>query len=139
MSQESPKPAEPQTTMAQKQTSLATFRTQLSLDRTTLAWVRTTLTMASFGLGMVGFFRSLQQQHPTPASERLHAGAIRFGTLLIVIGIVATVIAAISHWFSLRRLIRGEPPILRQWPLSIVIAFLFALLSLGGLWAVLPH
>ena len=38
----------------------------LALDRTTLAWIRTTLTMGTFGLGMIGFFRSLSDRAQTP-------------------------------------------------------------------------
>ena len=114
---------------------MASFRTQLALDRTTLAWVRTTLTMASFGFGMVAFFRSRQEQSPSPESIRLHQGAIRMGTALILLGIVAMVLAGLSHWFTLRRLRRGESPVLSQWPLSITVAMLSAVLGLAGLWA----
>src|SRR5277367_4826032 len=88
---------------------LAGFRTQLALDRTTLAWVRTTLGMASFGFGMVAFFRTIQEKSPTPESVRLHQGAIRMGTSLILLGIVAMMLASFSHWSTLRRLRRGEP------------------------------
>ena len=59
MSQQSPNAITPAENLARDRTSMASFRTQLALDRTTLAWVRTTLTMASFGFGMVAFFRSI--------------------------------------------------------------------------------
>ena len=72
---------------------MASFGTQLALDRTPLAWVRTTLGMASFGFGMVAFFRTLQQQSSDSESIRLHQGAIRMGTALILLGIVAMVLA----------------------------------------------
>ena len=76
MSHELPShPADP----AKHQTDLATYRTKLALDRTSLAWVRTALTMASFGFGMVAFFRTLQEQSPGPISSRLHHGAIQMG------------------------------------------------------------
>jgi putative membrane protein len=118
---------------------MASFRTQLALDRTTLAWVRTALTMASFGFGMVAFFRALEQEAPGEESRRLHQGAIAFGVALIVLGMVATLLAALGHWFTLRRLLRGQSPNLRQWPLSIVIAVLFAVLCLAGLWTSLSR
>ncbi len=85
-------------------TVLAKFRTQLALDRTTLAWIRTTLTMATFGFGTVGFFRTLRERSATPAAVQLHQSAIRFGTALIVLGVVATLFAGIAHWRVLRRL-----------------------------------
>jgi putative membrane protein len=137
MSQESSKPTDPRADPARERTDMASFRTALALDRTTLAWVRTTLSMAGFGFGMVAFFRALQQQARTAESARLHAGAIRFGTGLVVLAILATVLAAISHWFTLARIRRGDSPVLRHWPLSITVAMLFAALGLVALWSLL--
>jgi putative membrane protein len=139
MIEETPKPTDPRVDLARARTSMASFRTQLALDRTTLAWIRTTLTMASFGFGLVGFFRSLQRRSPNPESVRMHEGAIQFGTGLIVLGIVSTVLAGASHWFTLRRLRRGEPLAVSQWPLSITVAFLSAIIGLAGLWALLAR
>jgi uncharacterized membrane protein YidH (DUF202 family) len=135
MKQESPDPADPRVSMAAPRTGMASYRTELALDRTTLAWIRTTLTMATFGFGMVGFFRSLQKSAPDPETIRLHQGAIRFGTSLFVLGIVATVLAGLSHALTLRRLRRGESPVLTHWPLSITVAILLAIIGLAGLWA----
>src|SRR5262249_62038466 len=126
MGQGIPDPTDPRVNLARDRTSMANYRTQLALDRTTLAWIRTTLTMASFGFGLVAFFRSIQEQQPTAESIRLHQGAIRMGTALISLGIIATVLAGLSHWFTLRRLRRGESPVLSQWPLSITVAMLSA-------------
>src|SRR5579871_669236 len=98
---------------------LAEFNIKLALDRTTLSWISTTLAMASFGFGMVAFFRSLQQGALSAEMARLHRGAIHFGVALIVLGLVAMMCAGLSHWFTLRRLQRGEAPVLSPWPLSI--------------------
>ena len=114
---------------------MAGYRTQLALDRTTLAWIRTTLTMATFGFGTVGFFRSLRQQSPTREAVRMFDSAIRFGLGLIYLGILATMLAGASHWFTLRRLRRGHEPVLSRWPLSLTIAVLLAVLGLYGLWS----
>ena len=116
---------------------MAGFNTKLALDRTTLAWIRTTLTMASFGFGMVAFFRSLQQGSPGVETARLHQGAIHFGVALIVIGLSAMMCAGLSHWFTLRRLQRGEAPVLSHWSLSITVAMLFSVIGLVGLWELL--
>jgi putative membrane protein len=116
---------------------MAGFNTKLALDRTTLAWIRTTLTMASFGFGMVAFFRSLQQGAPSAETARLHQGAIHFGVTLVVTGILAMTCAGLSHWFTLRRLRRGEAPVLSQWPLSIIVAMLSTIIGLFGLWELL--
>ncbi len=72
----------------------------------------------------------------TPRTIRLHEGAIQFGVALVVLGLVATIAAAISHFFAVRRLRAGEPPETSAWPLSITVAFLLALLMLYELWAV---
>ena len=133
------KPADPKTELASKRTGMAGFRTKLALDRTTLAWIRTTLTMASFGFGMIGFFRSLRQQAPTPETIRLHAAAIQFGYTLLILGILATVLAGVSHWLTLRRLRKGEMPVLTPWPLSITVAMLLSIAGLAALWSLLSR
>jgi len=130
-----PNSVDPRVDLARNRTSMAGLRTQLALDRTTLAWIRITLTMASFGFGMVAFFRSIRQDSPSEETLRLHQGAIQFGASLIILGIVATVLAGLSHWFTLRRLLRGESPVLTQWPLSIMVAMLSAFIGLAGLWS----
>jgi len=113
---------------------MAIFRTSLSLDRTTLAWVRTTLTMSSFGLGMIAFFRTIRMQANTPESVRLHEAAIHFGVALVVIGVVASGLVAVSHLSALRKVRAGEMPMAARWPLSITLALLLALLALWAMW-----
>jgi len=127
--------SDPRVGLAQKRTTMAGFRTAQALDRTTLAWVRTTLTMGSFGFGMIGFFRALREKNPTPEAEQLHHMAIRFGEVLVLLGVVATVLAAASHWSTLRRMERGEMPRMARWPVSIVVALFLALLGMAGLWS----
>jgi putative membrane protein len=61
---------DPRVALASRRTTLASFRTAQALDRTTLAWVRTTLTMGSFGLGMIGFFRTLDEHAKAPQSAK---------------------------------------------------------------------
>jgi putative membrane protein len=131
--------ADSSTRLAKDRTSFARFRTQLSLEPTTLAWIRTALTMATFGFGTVGFFRSLRAASPTPESLELHAGAIRFGVGLTVLGVVALVLAGIGHWVALGRLRRDEAPVLSRWPLSIAVAMLLAVAGLASLWELLSR
>lgn len=77
MAQDSQRTEDPRVNLARERTGMARFRTTLALDRTTLAWIRTTLTMATFGFGLVGFFRSLRASAPTTENIRMHEGAIR--------------------------------------------------------------
>jgi len=139
MNQQEPGSADPRVDLARLRTQIAKVRTQLAFDRTTLAWIRTAITMATFGFGMIGFFRTLEEKYPTARSAQLHQGAIRFGIALVVIGIAATILSGVSHWFSLRKLRRGDDIALTQWPLSITLAMLLSILGLAGLWYALSY
>ena len=139
MTEQAASTADPRVELAQNRTGMAKYRTQLAMDRTTLAWIRTTLTMATFGFGMIGYFRSLEEKTGTARSVQLHYGAIKFGAALVVLSIVATVLTGLSHWSSLRNLRGGEDLVLTRWPLSITVAMLLSLLGLGGLWYALSH
>jgi putative membrane protein len=113
---------------------MARFRTQLALDRTTLAWVRTTLSMASFGFGMVAFFRTIQEKSPSAEAIRLYQGAIRVGTALLSVGIGGAVLAGVSHWLALRQLASGQPVDANRWSLSVALVILTAIIGLMALW-----
>jgi putative membrane protein len=139
MTQETASAAGPRVELAHDRADLAKVQTQLGLDRTTLAWIRTTLTITTFGFGMIGYFRSLAEKIDTPRNVQLHQGAIKFGVTLVVLGIAATMLSGISHWFSLRSLRRGDNFVLTQWPLSITLAMLLSILGLAGLWFALSH
>jgi putative membrane protein len=128
---------DPRTALAGERTNLAKFRVSLALDRTTLAWIRTALTFATFGFGMIGFFRAMRQTTQSEQTARLHQAAIHMGVALVVLGLVATTLAALCHWMTLRRLRRGEQVSISQWPLSITIALFIAVLGLYGLWLLL--
>lgn len=125
---------DPRVELAQDRTHMANYRTQLAMDRTTLAWIRTSLTFATFGFGMVGFFRSLPKDPSIPGLNPTHTDAIRFGTTLAIIGLVALILSSVIHLRSLRKLQRGEPPVLTMWPLSVTVAMLVSILGLLGLY-----
>jgi uncharacterized membrane protein YidH (DUF202 family) len=125
------------TELALDRTGMARFRTQLALDRTTLAWIRTTLTMGTFGFGTIGFFRTLREKSPTPIAIHLQESAVRFGVALVVLSIGATVVAALSHVSTLRRLSRNETPVVSEWSVSATVALLLAVIGLASLWFVL--
>ena len=93
--------------------------------------------MSSFGLGVIGFFRSLRFQVQTPESIHMHKAAIQFGYGLLILGIAATALSAVSHWRSLRKLEKGELSGVSKWPLSITLAALLSLLGVFVLWSFL--
>jgi putative membrane protein len=98
-----------------------------------LSWVRTALSMVGFGFGTVAFFRSLREHHPEEATRRLHETAIAFGLALLVLGLVALALAGVFHWRSLRALRRGTLLDAGQWPLSLTLALVLAVLGVVGL------
>ena len=126
-------PDDPHVNPTASSSSLATYQAKLALDRTTLGWIRTTLTMASFGFGMVAFFRTLRHENPTSEFVHLHERAVHVGIALLVVSTIAMILAGTSHWFTLRRLRRGDTPVVSQWPLSIVVAMTLAIVSLAEL------
>jgi putative membrane protein len=130
-------PLDPRVSLAHERTDLALFRTSLALDRTTLAWIRTTLGMTTFGLGMIGFFRTLRERSETPVTIREHVMAIRFGEVLVALGVIATAMVAVGHLSALKKVTAGVAPEASRWPLSVTLAVLLALLALGGLWVVM--
>lgn len=126
--------------LALDRTTLASYRVKLALDRTTLAWIRTGLTMATFGFGLVAFFRTLVEEHPeNTEAARFHEGAIKMGLALLFLGIVATVLAGVSHWSALRRLRHGEAPTVTYWALSLTVAVLMSCIGLAGLYFLLTR
>jgi len=128
---------DPRAALAGEYTNLSKFRVSLALDRTTLAWIRTALTFATFGFGMIRFFRAMRQAAQSEQAVRLHQASIHMGVALVVRGWVITTLAALSHWMTLRRLRRGEQVSIPQWPLSITIAVFIAILGLYALWSLL--
>jgi putative membrane protein len=125
---------DPRTFLAGQRTSFAKFRTSLALDRSTLAWIRTAVTFATFGFGMIGYFRTLEQSTHSEHAARLHQGAIKMGVALVIVGLLATTLASCFHWITLNKLRRGLELSIPRWPLSITIAALVAVLGLYGLW-----
>jgi len=69
----------------------------------------------------------------------MHLAAVHFGEGLIVIGTIATILVAIGHYRSLRRLERGEMPQTARWPLSIAVALLLTLLTTAALWSFISN
>jgi hypothetical protein len=52
-------------------------------------------------------------------------------------GLLAMLCAGLSHWLTLRRLQRGEAPVLSRWSLSMTVALLFSVIGLVALWELL--
>jgi putative membrane protein len=108
-------------------------RTCLAYDRTMMAWVRTATALMSFGFTIYKFFEIESKQAQTPPG--LLRSAAQFGSLMIVIGIVAAVIAAIEQVRFLRR-VQAEYGRVPSSPTN-VIATIVGVVGLSGLAVVL--
>jgi putative membrane protein len=85
-------------------------RIYLAAERTFLAWLRTGIALMGFGFVVARFGLFLREmeanQQPVKAS---HAGfSLPAGVLLIFLGVVVMVIAAIRHQRFIRAIDRGE-------------------------------
>jgi len=115
--------------------SKTALQQKLALDRTMLAWIRTALSMASFGFGLVAFFRAWLALYPeNPRVVHWYAGAVTFGTALLVLGVAALIASGLSQVLTLRKLRRGEIAAVARWPLSVSVAMMVALIGLVGVW-----
>jgi putative membrane protein len=113
-------------------TKLAFERTYLAHERTQMAWVRTSLALITFGFGIAKVVHYLHEQQPERASL-MRASSV--GTLMIVIGLVALVLASIQHGRALK-VLRAQCPGL-QASLGWVIVSLLASLGILALVLVL--
>jgi putative membrane protein len=107
-------------------------RVYFAAERTLLAWVRTGLAMMGFGFVVARFglflrelaaVRDVSSQHGTGLS-------LWVGTTLVILGVTVNVAAAVKHWYTVRRLERGQPLRFRPWSLGMIVAFLLGLLGL---------
>ena len=107
-------------------------RVYFAAERTLLAWVRTGLAMMGFGFVVARFGLFLREL--AAVSEQVpqqHSGlSLWFGTTLVILGVVVTVAAAVKHWYTVRRLERGQPLRFSPWSLGMIVAFLLGLVGL---------
>ena len=114
-------------------TILAVERTRLAHDRTLMAWVRTATSLISFGFTIYKFFQYLHEQQGTQSRGRF--GPRQFGTLMIVIGIVALVLATLQHRRDMKKLRAHHPEI--PYSMATVLAGLISILGVLALLAVI--
>ncbi len=123
--------------------SLQDPRVYLAVERTYLAWVRTGLALMGFGFVVARFGLFLREMAEARgvalvASVGLSA---RFGTVLVVLGVVLT-FAAVGRYVSLlRRLSAGEvlrTPSRTAMALGLVLAAAGGVVSVYLLWTAWP-
>ena len=95
-------------------TKLAVERTYLAHERTLMAWVRISISLIGFGFSIQQFFQ-LARVSARPDNRLI--GPNEFGFLMMAIGLVAQLIAAIQHRSDLSLIERRYPPDARAEPL----------------------
>ena len=113
---------------------MATDRTRLAHDRTLMAWVRTSTSLISFGFTIYKFFQYLQEEQQSAPRQGL-LGPRQYGTLMIIIGIVALVLATYQHRRDMKALRKHYPEV--PYSLATILAGLISLLGLVALLAII--
>jgi putative membrane protein len=106
-------------------------RVRLAGERTLLAWVRTGLALMAFGFVVARFgvfLRELAPLHPD-ANQSSAAPSFWFGTVLVVLGAVVNVLAAMEHVHFIRRLDLQQPYRPPRWSLGIIVSLTLALVA----------
>ncbi len=105
----------------------------LAAERTLLAWIRTGLALMGFGFVVARFGLFLEQlQAVRGASPTESYGLSRwFGTALIAVGVLVSVVAGTHHLRLVRSLDRGEPPRPHRTAQAAAVAFLLAVVGLA--------
>src|ERR1700740_2138790 len=85
-------------------------RIGFAAERTLLAWERTGLAMMGFGFVVARFGLFLRELVAVRSPEPQHSPGISLwvGTTLVLLDVVVNVAAAVNHWWTVRRLDRGQ-------------------------------
>ena len=109
-------------------TRLAFDRTRVAYERTMLAWVRTATSLITFGFSIYKFF---QLEHVGGEQTDRLIGARGFALLLVSLGLVSLLLAAVEHRLNMQGLRAQYPDMPRS--LAGVVASLIALLGIVAL------
>lgn len=117
-------------TPAADQVKLALERTYLAHERTLMAWTRTATSLITFGFTLYKFFEYLHERGEAVPSHRPF-GARTFGLIMIGIGVLTLIVAAVQHKLQMRRLKVQYPDL--PFSLALLLAVLIACLGILGL------
>ena len=103
----------------------------LAAERTFLAWIRTGLALMGFGFVVARFGLFLRELAAVRDGSPQHGSGLSLwvGTTLVILGVAVNVAAAVKHWYTVRRLERGQPLRVRPWSLGMAVALLLGLLG----------
>jgi len=106
-------------------------RTRLAGERTLLAWVRTGLALMGFGfvVARFGFFLREIAAVGNMARPPHTEFSLWIGTILVLVGVVVSLLAAWEHFSFLRRLEQRLPYRAPRWSLGIIVAVFLAVMG----------
>jgi putative membrane protein len=111
-------------------THLAMERTWLAHERTLMAWVRTATSMISFGFTIYKFFQfEAADRWPATRGRLTPRG---FALIMIVIGLVALLVATISHYVETRTIVANLG---RKYSAAAIVAGFVSVLGIVTLLA----
>lgn len=108
-------------------------RVRFAAERTLLAWIRTGLAM--MGLGFVVarfgiFLRELASTH-NKAGPPTTGISLWTGTVLLLVGVAVTLLAAVQHYQFVSQWERGIPYRPSRWSLGMLLAALLVVIGLA--------
>jgi putative membrane protein len=122
-------------TQLDNNTRLAVERNRLAYERIMMAWIRTGISLITFGFSIYKFFQI--QHESTSTQTEGFLGSANFGLVMITIGLVALLIAALENRRDMNRLNAEFPDVHIPRSLARVFAGLVSLLGIMGIIAVI--
>jgi putative membrane protein len=115
---------------------LAVESTRLAYERTMMAWVRTATSLITFGFAIQQFFGLVRAK---AEGSQAAIGPMKFGFLMIAIGLVSLLLATLQNWRGLGALRKRYPYAYIPRSEATTIAALVSILGLLGLVSAVFH